>query len=374
MLPQTLNLVYKELIQFRRDRLLTPFILLGPALQLILLANATATDLTNLRVGVYDQDRSAHSRRLITALDNARQLDVRYMVGSLEEGTNLLDEGQLRMLVAIPPGFAADITAADRRPQLLLVVDGSNAIAARSLLQVTRGVLAHYQETLLLERGLRPGTPAGGIEVRSTANYNPELSFRHTALPAQLGLIVYMVTMLVAAFGISRERERGTMEQLLVTPLRRSELLIGKAAPVMAIALMDFAIMLAVITMVFHIPMRGSLGLLFALTTLYIWAEMGIGLVISSVSRSQQQSLLLVFLVGVLNVAFSGYLVPVENMPWLLSQMAQFFPVQHYMTILRMVMLKGAGLADLYYHVAALIMLGIAISSTAYAVAMRRLD
>jgi ABC-2 type transport system permease protein len=164
------------------------------------------------------------------------------------------------------------------------------------------------------------------------------------------------------------------MEQLRVTPLRRTELMIGKSVPVLAIASVDFVIMFLIATQFYRIPMRGSWQLLFGLTGMYITVEMGVGLIISSMARSQQQSLLLVFLIGVLNVAFSGYLVPVKNMPWVLNRASQLFPVQHYMSILRHVMLKGATLGDIAGDVVALAALGIVIGSAAYAVVSRRLD
>ena len=373
MLLRILNLLYKELIQFRRDRLLTPFIIFGPVFQMVMLASATATDLRHLKMAVLDQDVSAVSRSLVTAFGNASQLDLENMARSLDEGKRLIDEDRIDMLVVIPAGFAADLAAAQRRPQVQVIIDGSNSIVASTLHQLAGGILARFQSDQLAARGWSVGG-AGGIEVRSLAYFNPELNFRYSTLPAQLGLIVYMVTMLVAALGITRERERGTMEQLVVTPIRRIELMIGKALPVRVISLGEFVIRFSVVTRVYGVPMRGALSLLLGLTALYIVVEMGVGLVISSVARSQQQALLLVFLIGVLNVAFSGYLVPTKNMPWLLNRLSYLFPVQHYMTILRGVMLKGAGLPDLWNDVAALALLGLAISATAYSVLSRRLD
>jgi ABC-2 type transport system permease protein len=372
MLAQILNLVRKELIHFRRDRLLTPFVLFGPVFQLIMLAAATGADISHLAVATLDQDRSSESRRLITAFDNAEQLEVRMELESMEQGKALVDAGQLNMLLVIPPGFGADLWSGTTRPDVQIIVDGSNVIVGLTLQRLAQGVLTHFQGQLAGER-LGDLTPAG-IDVRPLVYYNQELNHRFSALPAQLGLIVYMVTMMVASFGIARERERGTMEQLRVTPLRRTELLIGKALPVMIISLIDFTIMLAIVTLAYGVPMRGSLGLLFGLTALYVLAEMGVGLTISSVAVSQQQSLLMVFLIGVLNVAFSGYLVPVKNMPWLLSQISWFFPVRHFMSIVRHIMLKGAGLADMQADVLALVILGTAIMAMAYRVIHSRLD
>jgi len=372
MFAQILNLVCKELIHFRRDRLLTPFVLFGPMFQLVMLAAATGSDISHLAVAVVDQDHSSISRRLVTAFDNAAQLEVRAQLDSLEQGQALVEAGQINMIVVIPAGFAAGLWVEGGRPEVQLIVDGSNVIVGLTLQRLAQGVLTYFQGQLARER-LGALAPAG-IDVRPLVYYNQELNHRYSSLPAELGLIVYMVTMLVASFGIARERERGTMEQLRVTPLSRTELLIGKAVPVMIIALVDFAVMLAIVVQVYKVPLRGSLGLLFGLTALYILAEMGVGLTISSVAASQQQSLLMVFLVGVLNMAFSGYLVPVKNMPWLLSQISWLFPVRHYMSIVRHVMLKGAGLADMQADVLALVILGTAIMAAAYRLIHSRLD
>jgi len=373
MIARILNLIHKELIQFRRDRLLTPFIIFGPVFQMMMLASATGSEISHLQVAVLDHDQSSISRTLITAFSNASQLDLRLTLDGIEQGRFLLDDDKVDLVVVIPPNFGADLASAQRRPQVQLIIDGSNAIVAATLNQLAMGILTHFQTQQLAAMGVGSEV-ARGIEMRSVAYYNPELNLRYSTLPAQLGLIVYMVTMLVASLGIIRERERGTMEQLIVTPTRKVELMIGKALPVLVISLVDFIIMHTVATRVYGVPMRGAFELLLGLTALYIMAEMGMGLIVSSVVRSQQQSLVLVFLIGVTNVAFSGYLVPVENMPWLLSKLSYLFPVQHYMTILRRVMLKGAGLVDLSSDVLALVLLGAAISMTAYSVLQRRLD
>jgi ABC-2 type transport system permease protein len=277
------------------------------------------------------------------------------------------------LVLIIPPSFGANLRSLTRQPEIQIIIDGSNSLVAGTLSRAAQGILAHFQAQQLAAMGVvRSST--GGIDLSAISYYNPWLDFRHSALPAQLGLIVYMVTMLVASLGITRERERGTMEQLTVAPIRKIELMIGKATPVLVIALADFVIMLAVVTSVYAIPLRGSVYLLIGLTMLYITVEMSVGLIVSSVARSQQQSLLVVFLIGVMNIAFSGYIVPVENMPWLLGKLSTLFPVQHYMTILRGIMLKGAGLPALWGEVLALAALGIVITTSAYAVLQRRLD
>ena len=373
MITRILNLIHKELIQFRRDHLLTPFIILGPVLQMVMLASATATDATNLSFAVLDGDHSATSRQLIAAFENSTTLILKDALDSAEEARYLIDDEEIDLVLIIPPSFSADLMSATRRPEIQVIIDGTNSLVAGTLSRTAQGVLAHFQTQQLAAAGIEAAS-TGGIDLSTVAYYNQRLDFRHSALPAQLGLIVYMVTMLVASLGIARERERGTMEQLTVAPIRKIELMVGKATPVLVIALVDFVIMLAMVTSVYQIPLRGSTQLLIGLTMLYIAVEMSVGLIVSSVSRSQQQSLLVVFLIGVMNIAFSGYIVPVENMPWLLGKLSNVFPVQHYMTILRGIMLKGAGLPALRSDVLALVALGIVMTTSAYVVLQRRLD
>jgi ABC-2 type transport system permease protein len=189
-----------------------------------------------------------------------------------------------------------------------------------------------------------------------------------------LGFIIYQVALIVAALGITRERELGTLEQLLVTPLRRVELIIGKAIPAVVVASVNFFIVFLIVNQGFELPMRGSFGLLFALSVLFIIAEVGWGLMISAFSHTQQQAVLFVFVLAMTDVAFSGYTVPVERLPQAMQWIAQLFPFQHYLQILRDVMLRGADLSTLWPQALALVILAMGSMGVALFALRRRLD
>jgi ABC-2 type transport system permease protein len=200
------------------------------------------------------------------------------------------------------------------------------------------------------------------LDLRPTIRFNQTLDGRKYAIPSQLAFIVYQVTLAVAALTLARERELGTLEQLSVTPLRRFELLTGKAIPSASIGLIDFAIMLFIVVRAYNIPMRGSWGLLFVLTALFVVVEVSWGMMISSISRTQQQAVLFVFLLAMTDVTLSGYLVPVERMPLGLKAVSIFSPIRHYMTILRSIMLKGADLITLWPEALVLLVLGVGMA------------
>ena len=372
------NLVLKEFIQLRRDWLMTTFILTLPVLQLVLLAQATGSRISDLRVAVLDLDHSSASRRFVAALDNRRELDVRHHPATLMDTHRFLDQGEATLVVIIPAGFAADLADVSRTPRIQLIADASNNIPALIALSAARGAVAAFAADLQgppLPQSWGRGRGWGpAIELRTTVRFNPAFNVRFFTVPAQVGFIVYQVTLTVASIGLARERELGTLEQLLVMPLRRIELVIGKAIPALIIGALNFLLMLAVAIFAFHVPMRGSLPLLFALTLLFIVAEIGYGMFISGIARTQQQAILFVFVLAMVDMTFSGYLVRVKNLPIALQAIAQVVPFRHYLTIIRGVMLKGAGMDVLWPHAAAMLLMGLLVTGVAVRNLSRSLD
>jgi len=363
MWGRIVTLVVKDFQQFMRDRVLITFILLGPTLQLVLMGQATGADVGDLPLAVVDNDRTGDSRALIVALDNLGELDVTHAVDHVKEAGALLDRGEITVAVVIPSGFAAALSSPRGRPSMQVLVDGSNIIGAYTVVGAAEGAIGEFGRDTVVER--REFTPGGNLTVpildlRSTARFNEEMNHRYYLLPAQLSLIVHIVTLTVASVGIVRERETGTLEQLMVTPLRRIELIVGKATLPTLIAFVNYLVMLAIVVFGFKVPVRGSVPLLLAVTLLFIMAQLTWGLVISAVSATQQQAILLIFMVAILNVAFSGYLVAVENMPLPMQLASNFFPIRHYLSMMRGIMLKGATLANLRPQLIALTMLAIA--------------
>ena len=371
MIARIINLATKDFIQIARDRVLASFIVLGMIFQLVLLALATSRELAELPMGILDLDNSPQSRTLAAELDNTKELHWLQALDSIKQADDLLAKGEIILAVIIPRGFAADL-AAGRPAQVQILADGSSVWASSTVVRVAEGVIARFGQAVIQKRTGYSGSAL--LELRPAVRFNEDLSGKYFAIPAELGLIVYMVTLLVAASGIARERELGTLEQLMVTPLRRVELIVGKAIPPVVVAFADFLMMLAITVWVFHIPMRGSLFLLMALTLLFIIAELGFGLVISAISANQQQTLLFVFMLGILDMAFSGYLVAVENMPSALRFASNFSPIRHYLIIVRGVMLKGAALSSLWPQTLALAGLGTGILTLTFRSLRKRLD
>lgn len=374
MLQRIANLVHKELIQFRRDWLMTIFILTLPVLQLVLLAQSTGSRISGLCAAVLDLDRSAASRQLIMALDTRRELNVCFLPHTLAETNALLDRGEAALSVVIPSGFASELATMGKQATLMIVGDGTNSVVGRIALAAAQEAVASFSTDLAREAGVHVAGPARAIELRTAIQFNPALNFRFFAISAQVGFIVYQVTLVVASVGLARERELGTLEQLMVIPMRRAELIIGKAIPALVIGMLNFAIILTVAIFGFGLPMRGSFTLLFSLTMLFVMVEICYGVLISSIARTQQQAVLFVFVLAMVDMAFSGYLVRVKNLPPGLQAIAAIVPFRHYLDIIRGVMLKGAGWDTLWPHAVAMLAMGILVALVARSNLNRHLD
>jgi ABC-2 type transport system permease protein len=369
-LLRTGNLIVKELIQFGRDRLLAGFILLAPALQLLLLAQSIERGIREQPVVILDQDHTRLSRQLVTNLDNTEELRVRFYVNDPEGLRSLLDQGQARLGVLIPAGFAQELSSVESAQAIQVVADATNTIAASVTMSAASGVVTRFSADLAASYDL---VVPEFIDFRTQIRFNPTMDVRDFSIPAQLGFITYQVTLAVASLGLARERELGTLEQLFVTPLRRFELTVGKGIPAIAIGGLNFLGMWSISLAVFQVPMNGSFLLLVFLTLLFLIAEVSWGLVISAVSRTQQQAILFVFIQAMVDMTFSGFMVPVKNMPPSLQAISHFVPLQHYLTIVRGIMLKGAGLDELWPQAVALSLLGLAMGMIALRSIARRL-
>jgi ABC-2 type transport system permease protein len=374
MILRTATLVGKEFVQLFRDRLLITFILLVPVLQLVLLAQNTSRGVQELPLAVLDLDHSAYSRRLAETLDNTETLQLRYYAMTEDELRQLVDRGTVWVATIIPYGFARDLLDPSATPVVQVIADASNTVAASSGLRAAQGALGLYVQDLAQRMGHESGSAAAGVEVRVDVRFNPALDARSYTIPAQVGFIIYQVTLTVAALGLARERELGTLEQLVVTPLGRLELVVGKAIPALVVGFANALVMLALAVWVFQVPMNGSPAVLLGMTGLFISAEIGWGLVISVLSRTQQQAILLVFVLAMIDIAFSGYLVPVDNLPAVLSGLGNLFPLRHYLTVLRSVMFRGVGLAELWPRALVMAALGVAVALVAIRSVARQLD
>ncbi|MCS7281867.1 MAG: ABC transporter permease [Anaerolineae bacterium] len=346
------NLVWKEFLQLARDRLLTLFLFLLPAVQLVLLARATGRGIHEQPVVILDLDRTAVTRELALRLDLREELAVEYFVDTEEDLRRLLEEGEARMGIIFPAGLSARLLDPTQTASVRVVVDGTNDVVAGIILSAVQALFTEYAQEQAAAWGLRV---APLLDLRIVTYYNPGYDTRQFAIPAQVGFITYQITLAIASLGLARERELGTLEGLIVTPMRRAELIVGKAIPALVIGLLNFLFLLAIAILGFGVPLRGSFWLLLGLTVAFVLAEVGWGLMISGFSRTQQQALLFVFIQALVDLTLSGYLVPVKNLPLALRAASRVVPMYHYLVVIRSVMLKGAGLADLWPHALALV-------------------
>jgi ABC-2 type transport system permease protein len=256
-----------------------------------------------------------------------------------------------------------------------IILDGADPSAARAAQLSAEGAIGSFAQQIALQR-LGPGVGTWGevIDLDVRVWFNEELKTSNYEVPSELGFMLVGVALMVASLGIARERELGTLEQLLVTPLKNIELILGKALPVMILSYLNFLLMLGLVVFVFQVPMRGSWTLLLAIAGFYLLVEMGWGLMISAVSKTQVQALLLAFMLMMIEVVFSGYAFPVENMPWLLQRIANFVPIKHWLLILRGILLKGAGVDIFWKELLSLAALGVVINVVTIFFLRKRLE
>ncbi len=376
MLRRIWHIATKELIHLRRDILLVSFLVLGPVSELVFIAWATSSPIEHLPTAIVDRDRTEASRGLVVALENSETFDAIFYPENDDELIRLLDAGSVSAGVVIPPGFGEGLTSsASEQAQVQVILDGSDPTAARTAEMSARGVIDSYAyDRLLQEWGQVAGQSGEVISTDVRVWFNEELSEANYTVPSEMGFMLAMVALMVAAISIARERELGTFEQLMVTPIRSWELIIGKAIPAVVISYLDFLIMLGITIFVFGVPMKGSLPLLLVLALFYIFVELGWGLLISGISRTQLQALLLVMVIAMVSMVFSGYAFPVDTMPPLMQMAANLVPIKHWLLIMRDIMLKGAGIRVFWRELVALAVLGLIINAFTLTVLRKRLD
>ena len=374
MLRRIWSLTVKEFIHLRNDWWLPAFMLIGGVSELLLIGWATSRPITNLPIMVLDQDRTAASRSVVTALQNTGTFAPADPVSDMAAIQDALERSQINLAVVIPHGFAEQEAASTGRPTLQVLLNGAESTAATTALQAVEGV-ANGLNTQIASRRLGLDVQAlSGSDPSVRVWFNESLSEALYTTPAELGLMLEFTVLIFAALAFARERELGTLEQLLVMPFSSLEIIIGKSLPAILVGFIDFVFMLGVVHFAFNVPVRGSLVLLLVLALGYLIVELGKGLVISVASRTQHQAFLLVMLIGMTDFLFTGYAAPVESMPPVLQFVANFIPAHHWLTILRGVLLKGVGLEVLWPHVLALVVLGLVIGSFSVRFVRRALD
>ncbi|MBU0704713.1 MAG: ABC transporter permease, partial [Chloroflexi bacterium] len=359
---RTWGLVKKEFLQLSRDKLLLLFVLVAPLLELMLMGGLTGGGVQNLPLAVVDLDRSRASRELITRLDQTDELLIKTYGDSVAQAQEQMQSGQISVIVVTPPGYGESLTDPQQSAEVLVIADGSNYVVSSAAIGTVENVAAEIIQGIIARYGVASGGP---VEMRFAARFNRSLDGQPGAITMMLGLIVYQVTLVIAAQSFTRERELGTLEQLRVTPLGRLELMAGKAIPTLVVGLVNCLLMTGIAVAWFDVPVRGSLPLLMLLTVPFALTQIGWGTLISLISHTQQQAMLFVFALAMLEIACSGFMVPAGNLPEAMRLLSYVSSVQHYITILRGVMLRGAGVGVLWQS--ALALSGIALGVAALA-------
>ena len=369
-------LMRKEMLQIVRDPRTLALVFIMPILQLVLLGYAATSDVRNIPLVVLDQDKSPASRTLLESFRAADYFRQAFDVNSESELRNLIDSGSARAGIIIPPDYSSRL-AAGRPAQVAFIIDGSDpaiagtTLAAATLIGQARATALSVER--LAARGLAVAA-APAIEVRTRVWYNPDLIAAYYMIPAVVGLILQFLTVILTATAIVRERERGTIEQLIVTPLRASELIVGKLAPYVLIAFIDTIEILAGGVLLFGVPINGSLPLLLVLSGLFLISNLGVGLLISTITSTQQEAIIVAIFYNLPSIFLSGFIYPVAAMPRVLQFVSLAIPLRYYLIVVRGIVLKGVGMPALWPEVIALSVFAVLVITSAATRFKKRLD
>lgn len=337
---------WKELLQLRRDRMTLAMMIALPLLQLMLFGYAINTDVRHMPTLVYDQDESALSRDFVAGMVATGFYEVVGHAESYADVGLVLRRGGARVALVVPPDYGADVRAG-KPAHLQLIVDGSDPQTVASATNTASGLAAARSTDLLLAR-LGTGGGVEPITLEPDTWYNPEVRTAVYVVPGLVGVILTMTMVMLTAMAVARERERGTLEQLIVSPVRPVELVLGKIAPYILIGYVQMTVILLAGHYLFHVPFQGSVALLYALAFLFIAANLAIGLFFSTLARTQQQAMQMSFFFLLPNILLTGFMFPFEGMPRPAQIPAEALPLTHFLRIVRSIVLKGGTFADVY--------------------------
>ncbi len=369
-------IIRKEFIHIIRDPRTLIVMFAMPLMQLILLGYAATSDVRNIPLAVLDQSRTPQSRHLIDSFVQSGQFSMARMASSEQELAQLVDAGTVRAGLIIPPTYAADLVGG-QGAQAAFVLDGSDPSVASSALSSARLIgqveATNVQQQTLARRG-GGGAMLMPLEVRTRVWYNPDMLSAVFMVPGLIGLLLQMQSQLLTSSAIVRERERGTIEQLIVTPIRPIELVVGKILPYAVLALLITIEVLVIGTFWFGVPIKGSITLLLGISCLFLLSNLGIGLFISTVAHTQQEAMLLTFLMLLPSVFLSGYIFPIAAMPQALQIVSGIIPLTYFLVVVRGIVIKGVGVPALMPQITALAIFGAVLIVLAATRFRKRLD
>jgi len=361
MFDRLRQMLIKEFIQVFRDPRMRTVIFVIPCVQTIIIGYAVSTDVKHIRTAVYDQDNSQASRDVVARFAKSGYFDVVAHADSEDRARRLIDRSEVTAVLSIHHGFEDDLLAGRTAP-LQVIIDGTDSNTAGIVLNYATKIAATYSQQMLIERftQLRGGVrQPGRVELRSRAWFNENLESRNYYVPGVLVVVVTLVTLVLTAMAVVREKEIGTIEQIMVTPITPTEFILGKTVPFALIGYADVLIIALIGVFWFQVPMRGNLALLLLSTSLYLMTTLGVGLVISTLSQTQQQAMMTTFLFFFPAMLLSGFAFPIANMPLPVQWLTYLNPLQYFLVVVRAVFLKGVGLEVIWPQVLAMAAIGV---------------
>ena len=360
-----IHIIRKEFLQLRQDKKMFGISFIAPVLQLIILGYAATFDVSNIPTVVCDFDNSPSSRELLRSFTSTGYFTIVGYFDKTSDIDNQLDDGHASIAIIIPRGFEKKIGAGQSAP-LQIIADGTETSTAGIGLSYASIIVSQFSQNILLESLIKRGsvTMPARVSAEFRVWYNPELKSRNFMVPGVLGLLLMVMTMLLTSLAIVKEKELGTLEQLVVTPIKPYQLIIGKLAPFFIIGVIDVILVVFFASLVFSLPVKGGALLLLFLSLIFLMTTLGLGLFISTISRTQQQAMMTaIFFFMLPMMFFGGFVFPIENMPIIIQYVSYIIPVRYYFVIVRGLFLKGVGMNILWPQASALLVFGIAILS-----------
>ncbi len=352
-----LAIVKKEFIQIKRDKASFVIAIMMPLMMMLLFGYAVVTELEDISMIVLDQNKTTASRELIQSLENTSYFKVDSYAQSYDEIEKSINKGDTHAAVIIPPDYSNKLLQGDNTI-IQFIVDGSDPTTARTAFN--SGILAIKNHSSQTSQSLLPKSSKeqGGIGISTKVLYNPTMKNQNHTIPGLIGLIMQNITIILTAFALVREKERGTLEQLMVSPIRSMELILGKMVPYIVIGFIDFIYALLLGIYWFKVPFAGNMGLLILLGSGFVVCALSIGMLISTIAKTQLQAMQMAFLALLPSVLLSGFVFPREAMPKLIQVIGYFIPLTYFLNIVRGIILKGVGIEYLLNDILLLSLLG----------------
>jgi ABC-2 type transport system permease protein len=357
-------LLQKEFTQIFRNKAMLPLIFVMPIVQLLVLVNAADFEIKNVRLSIIDEDRTEASRRLVSKFEHSTQFNVSYPDTRFESSMNDLDMGKTDLVLRIKRGFGRDLELG-KPSKIMFDVDGIDGQKAGVSYNYAMNTVDQYYRELQGNTMIKPQQALLSLNITNRYWYNPELEYKNLMVPGLLAVLVSMIGMFLSSMNIVREKEIGTIEQLNVTPITKLEFIIGKLMPFWIICLFELTIGLFLGWLIFDIPIVGSLPLLFAFASVYFLVMLGLGLLISTFTNTQQQAMFISWFFLVIFILMGGLFTAIENMPDWARKITWFNPASYFIEVLRMVLLKGSGFADISRHFIIMAIMAFSVNTIA---------